>query len=207
MEHKKWNLDLAGAWELLMEDGTVLPGKLPGCSYLTLLDNKRIEDPFRGCNEKAASELAKQKYCYRREFSLSEAKLDGTQIELVLSGVDTLAAIFVNGKLAGRTENAFQTYRFGVAELLHQGINELRIDFDAPHSLLQRSRRNDLLRAWTSAFPVSRIFANHSTTSAGTGAPACRLPVSVEELRWKGIPWQGWIVLPYLRNMKTERFP
>ena len=136
MEHKKWNLDLAGAWELLMEDGTVLPGKLPGCSYLTLLDNKRIEDPFRGCNEKAASELAKQKYCYRREFSLSEAKLDGTQIELVLSGVDTLAAIFVNGKLAGRTENAFQTYRFGVAELLHQGINELRIDFDAPHSLL-----------------------------------------------------------------------
>lgn len=141
MENKNWNLDLTGIWDLLLEDGTVLPGRLPGCSYLALLENKRIEDPFRGCNEQAAAKLAEQKYCYRREFSLAEEQLRDSRIELVLSGVDTLAVIFVNGKQVGRTENAFRTYRFGIKELLHQGVNELRIDLDAPHSLLAAQQK------------------------------------------------------------------
>lgn len=136
MENKNWNLDLAGIWELLPEDGTVLPGRLPGCSYLALLENRRIEDPFRGCNEQTAAKLSEQKYCYRREFSLTEEQLGDPRIELVLSGVDTLAEVFVNGTLAGKTENAFRAYRFGVKELLRQGVNEIRIDLEAPHSRL-----------------------------------------------------------------------
>lgn len=139
LEHK-WELDLAGEWDLILEDGSQIPGKLPGCTYLALMESGRIEDPFYGANEQAAAKLAEQRYRYRRSFALTEAQLRQASVELVLDGVDTLAAVFVNGMLVGRTDNAFRGYRFAVKELLRAGENEIAIDFEPPHGFMREQQ-------------------------------------------------------------------
>lgn len=139
--NNRWIIDLSGEWELLLEDGSRMPGKLPGCSYLALLENKKIEDPFWGTNEKEASILAEQRFIYRRNFFISKEQLSYKEIELVLDGVDTLAVISVNGTEVGRTDNAFRTYRLPAGNLLWEGRNEIRIEFEPPHELVRRLQK------------------------------------------------------------------
>lgn len=141
MGNHKWNLNLAGTWELFLEDGSKIPAQLPGCTYLALLENKRIENPFWGSNEQAASRLAEQNYIYKRKLSLTQEQLQEKYVELVLEGVDTLATVRINGKIAGKTENAFRTYRLAVKEFLREGINEIALDFEAPHDFMRQAQK------------------------------------------------------------------
>lgn len=133
----KMNMNLDGVWDLLLEDGSTIPGKLPGCTYLALLENGRIENPFYGTNETSAAALAEQSYIYRRRFTVSAEWLHMDHIDLVLDGVDTFADVLVNGSLAGKTENAYRMWQFPVKELLREGINELEIRLEAPHRLIR----------------------------------------------------------------------
>ena len=140
MLDKKWKLDLAGEWELELPDESSIPGMLPGCTYLALLEQKRIPDPFWGCNEQAAAKLAEQDYRYKKKFSLKKEEVLQGRIELVADGVDTLAQISVNGTLAGKTENTFRVYRFDVKNLLWEGENEIEILFEAPHERMRQQQ-------------------------------------------------------------------
>ena len=47
-------------------------------------------------------------WTFQRSFDVSTAVLDQTQVDLVLEGVDTVANVLVNGKVAGRTVSAFR---------------------------------------------------------------------------------------------------
>lgn len=51
---------------------------------------------------------------------------------LELSGVDTRAAVLVDGHLLGRTENQFRTFRFGLKNALLREEAELTLQFEAP---------------------------------------------------------------------------
>lgn len=130
-------MNLGGVWDLFLEDGSKIEGRLPGCTYLALMENGRMEDPFWGTNEIAASTLAEQRYVYRRSFSVSAEWFQMDCIELVVDGADTFAEIRINGKPAGRTENAYRIYRLSVKELLHKGLNEMEIRFEPPHKLIR----------------------------------------------------------------------
>lgn len=140
MLNHKWEMNLAGDWELILEDNSKMKGTLPGCTYLALMENNRIEDPFWGSNEQAASGIAEQRYRYKRDFILKEEDLRRSSVELVLDGADTLAEIFINKKPAGKTQNAFRIYRFQVKELLKKGKNEIEINFEPPHEVMQKSQ-------------------------------------------------------------------
>ena len=133
---------LDGDWLLrCMADGSERPGRLPGCNYTDLWKNGEMPDPYAGKNEYAVQDVARRDYVYLREFDLPEDFLleDGT--DLVLSGVDCLAEITLNGRTVAHTDNAHRTYRLPVRDFLSAGKNEIAIEFKAP--LTEAERLNE----------------------------------------------------------------
>jgi beta-mannosidase len=49
------------------------------------------------------------------------------RIWLIFDGLDTLAEVSLNGKRLGEAENAFRTYQWEVRDLLHPGVNQVKI--------------------------------------------------------------------------------
>ncbi|MFN8470977.1 MAG: glycoside hydrolase family 2 protein [Anaerolineae bacterium] len=124
---------LVGTWQF-REVGQEewLPGRVPGSVHVDLLALDRIPDPFFGDNEKHVAWVAESDWEYRSSFTVSPAVLDEEHIFLVCDGLDTLAAITLNGQELGRTDNMFRQYRWDVKSLLIEGDNELRIAFASP---------------------------------------------------------------------------
>jgi beta-mannosidase len=97
-----------------------------------LLALGRIPDPFVGDNEKRVQWVAEADWEYRLEFIADPELLVQSHIWLVCDGLDTLAAVSLNGHLLGQTNNMFRRYRWDVQALLQAGDNELFITFASP---------------------------------------------------------------------------
>ncbi len=119
---------LCGDW-LLRQDSSneLLKGHLPGSSYLDLMANGKLEDPFWGMNEDRSKDVAHHDYEYSRDFELPQEFLQASHIELVISGLDTLAAIRMNGEVIGEADNINRTWRFDAKPYLRQGSNRIQI--------------------------------------------------------------------------------
>ena len=131
-------IDLGGSWKF-REAGsdTFWTGRLPGLNYLDLMEAGVIEDPFWGQNEDAAKEIGQKDYEYSRTFTVDQAFLGQDKIELVISGLDTLAVIHLNGVEIGRFENAHRFFRIPVKTNLKLGENEISILFSSPQAYIQ----------------------------------------------------------------------
>ncbi|MDR3249119.1 MAG: hypothetical protein LBT39_10090 [Treponema sp.] len=129
-------ISLAGTWRL--SDG--IPGHLPGSTYLDLMANGKIPDPFWGQNETEAKEIADRDYEYSRAFTLTKEDLEEEHLDLVISGLDTLGTITLNDKEVGRADNVFRTWRFDVKDTAHEGENTLHILFENPLPVMQKEQ-------------------------------------------------------------------
>ena len=134
-------ISLNGTWEMETASGERMNGQIPGCSYLFLLDNHKIDDPYWGTNEAEAKKVAEQDFIFRRTFTLDSAGRDALHADLVLSGVDTLADISLNGQFLLSTNNAFRTWRIPVKEALKEGENLLEIKIQAPHDYMKQKNQ------------------------------------------------------------------
>lgn len=76
---------------------------VPGSIYADLMRDGSMPDPFRRDNERAAFELLKKDYEYRRVFTPDV--LDSKRILLRCHGLDTLAHVRLNGKEIGYADN------------------------------------------------------------------------------------------------------
>jgi beta-mannosidase len=124
---------LGGAWQ--MRDNLSdkwLPATVPGGTYTDLLAAGQIPDPFWGENEKQVQWVAEHDWEYCHEFMVQPALLEEDRVELVCTGLDTLAEITLNGQSLAQTNNMFRTYRWQVKELLSAGTNTLSIVFRSP---------------------------------------------------------------------------
>ncbi|OGD22145.1 MAG: ABC transporter permease [Candidatus Aminicenantes bacterium RBG_16_63_16] len=108
------------------------PARVPGCVHLDLLAAGIIPDPFYRDNELRVQWIENADWEYRREFKLSTAVLGKSRIELVALGLDTFAAIFLNGQKIAQTDNMFRGWRFDIKPYVHAGGNEIVIRFDSP---------------------------------------------------------------------------
>lgn len=141
---------LSGVWELIDSEGTFrAAGHLPGCNFLDMLENGIIEDPFWGQNEKEMLEYVKKNYEYLRSFDLAPGMLANDKVELVMTGLDTLTEIQLNGRVIANTDNVHRTYRFSVKELLQEKDNHIRIRFFSPLPYLEDKNREDNLKIHT----------------------------------------------------------
>ena len=121
---------LNGAWQFRQVGfNEWLPAVVPGGVHTDLMATGRISDPFEADNELSVQWVADADWTYRRTFEPSQELLDSERVELVCDGLDTLAAVKLNGSLVGTAENAFRQYRWQVNEYLRAGKNELVVDF------------------------------------------------------------------------------
>ncbi len=105
---------------------------VPGCNFTDLLDNALIDDPFYGLNEKKCEFVGKSDWEYKRNFSVSETELSCDEVFLCFDMLDTIAGIYINGRLVGKGENCFVKYEFPVKKYLTAGENEISVYFSSP---------------------------------------------------------------------------
>jgi len=171
-------IDLNGAWlmspdwhsprlshlpEALFAKDEWLPALVPGTVHTDLLAAGKIPDPFYGDNEWQVQWVAEIGWRYRRSFLLPAEFLSHDAIYLVAEGLDTFAAICINGQHVAETKNMFIPHRFEAKPYLRAGENAIEIRFDSP---MQRAQE---LEARYGKLPVAlesyRVYARKAQYS------------------------------------------
>ncbi len=125
-------ISLSSNWQFRQADsGTWLKATVPGCVHTDLLDNKIIEDPFFGTNEKKLQWIDKKDWEYETVFLLDKATLAKQQLDLVFEGLDTYAEVRLNGQLVLSADNMFRSWRVDCKKWLKER-NTLNIRFLSP---------------------------------------------------------------------------
>lgn len=126
-------LDLSGDWRVEeSETGKSYAATVPGCVHTDLMNAGIIPDPFYSTNELDLQWISEKNWTYRKIFELDESFTAKKKTFLVCEGLDTVATVKVNGKIAGSSENMFRRYDFDVTALLIPGINTVEVKFSSP---------------------------------------------------------------------------
>jgi beta-mannosidase len=124
------HLDLGGTWQLTQDSETAsVPANVPGCVHTDLLAAGKIPDPFFRDNQKALQWIGESAWTYRRTFQVPPPLIAHGQVLLRCEGLDTVAAITINGRPVAQTDNMFRTYEFDVKSLLNAGDNSIEVRF------------------------------------------------------------------------------
>ena len=104
--------------------------RVPGEATMDLLRAGLIGDPYDGDNEQAQQWIGDVDWQFTCRFDWHD---DGSQRhDLVAYGLDTVAALELNGRPVGSTQNAYRSYRWDVRDLLKEGGNTLVVSFASP---------------------------------------------------------------------------
>lgn len=143
-------VNLGGAWRMREADSeTWHSAHVPGSMYADLMADGTMPDPFWRENELDAFERMKKDYVYQRAFTVTEAQLAHTHVELVCEGLDTLAHVSLNGREIAFANNMHITWVWDVKEQLHAGENTLEIRFDSP--ILYCAKKAEEAPGWESS--------------------------------------------------------
>lgn len=122
----------AGAHLPEHDDSAWIPVEVPGDVHTALIMAGRIEDPFYSTNELACRWIEDREWWYRTTFT-PEAPEPNTVERLTFHGLDTFAAVYLNGEPVGEHANMFRAATFDVTGLLKHGEpNTLAVRFDPP---------------------------------------------------------------------------
>jgi len=129
----KQQIDLDGSWTFgERESDQRLPARVPGQVHLDLRANDRIPDPFYRDNERSLAWITERDWVYERSFDVSEAFLESRSIRLRCDGLDTFAAVKINGAAVGEADNMFREWSWDAKPLLKPGANEIRVTLRSP---------------------------------------------------------------------------
>ena len=121
-------LKLHGDWSLSDESGDYsVPMTLPGDGIDALFQAGAIPDPYWGRNEYNLRWICQRDWVVRRSFTV-----DRVNQALVVSMLDTVAEIAVNGVTVLTSDNMFRSHRVDLSSALRQGQNEITITFRSP---------------------------------------------------------------------------
>ena len=118
-----------------MEDKSQwLPAQVPGDVHLDLMEAGIIADPFYGTDCDHCLWIEEKDWWYRTTFSFPElAQLKKTErIVLLFQGLDTFAAIYLNGKKIASHQNMFTPLKVDITEKIRNGENDLRVCLGSP---------------------------------------------------------------------------
>lgn len=117
--------DLAGVWSLSDDSGDYTCAiNLPTDGISALHEAGLIPDPYWGRNEYDLRWIAERDWTVARTFTLTE-----TDVDLVLSGVDTIVDVVVNGQLVLQCDNAFRDFRVNLSKVVQVGENTIKLTF------------------------------------------------------------------------------
>ncbi len=142
-------MTLNGDWKVhQVGNPDSIPATVPGCVHTDLLAAKKIPDPFYRDNEKQVYWVGEAGWIYRRTFTVDPATLGKSRVLLRCEGLDTLAAVKVNGVEVGRADNMFRQWEFDVKAALKAGANEIEITFDSVLPTIAAGQERQSLHTW-----------------------------------------------------------
>ncbi|MGM7669086.1 glycosyl hydrolase 2 galactose-binding domain-containing protein [Microbacterium sp. A93] len=128
--HDGWTVRAASGPAPTEVASALIPATVPGTVHVDLLAAGLIPDPFHGVNEALVAWIGLVDWTYETTFEWTPD--DNARHDLVFDGLDTVAAIRLNGHLLGEVANQHRSYRFDVRTLLTEGTNRLVLAFRAP---------------------------------------------------------------------------
>ena len=123
-------IDLSGPWTLRRKGDprfAPVPCAVPGGVLAALLRAGRIPDPLAEGGPEAVGWVGESTWILSREIVADDALLAHDFADLELDGVDTLATVSVNGRVALRADNAYRRWRADVRPLLRPGPNAVAV--------------------------------------------------------------------------------
>jgi beta-mannosidase len=130
-------LNLHGIWDLSDASGMhKAPMNVPGDGISALHSAGLIPDPYFGRNEYDLRWICGRDWVLRRKFIA-----DRTDLMLVVSMLDTVAEISLNGVVVHASDNMFRSFRIDVSGALRMGANEIAITFRSPQ--VEAAKRQD----------------------------------------------------------------
>lgn len=149
---------LSGAWRMRRADEDAWrEAVVPGSVCADLMRCGELPDPFFRENEFLFLDAMEKDYVYTREFVPSEELLSSPRIRLRCFGVDTLAAVCLNGREIGRCDNMHVVFSFDVRSALMPGKNTLTFAFSSPIAAARKAYREDPM--WGSGDAMPGFFA------------------------------------------------
>jgi hypothetical protein len=125
-------------------NGERLAAQVPGEIHLDLMRAGRMEDPDISDNARTRCRWPEEhSWWYRTEFSLPSGFRQHLRQRLIFEGIDLYGQVFVNGKLAGATKDAFATVDLDVKHLLQEGANELVVRVTSGMELIPKPAQAD----------------------------------------------------------------
>ncbi|WIX92093.1 glycoside hydrolase family 2 protein [Amycolatopsis sp. DG1A-15b] len=125
--HDGWRIEAVAGPVPDAVRGRALPATVPGSAHLDLLAAGLIEDPYLDTAEAGVAWMHRAGWRYTLEFE-SSAPASAERADLVFDGLDTVAAVTLNGRQLGRAANMHRTYRFDVRGVLRDGANTLTVE-------------------------------------------------------------------------------
>ena len=116
--------------------GRVFPARVPGCVHLDLIRAGVLRHPNLGYAEREQEWIGRTDWLYETTF---DAKLPFRAVALRFACLDALAAIELNGRLVGRSANAFRPQEFDGTRDLRSGGNHLAVTLAAPVRYVERA--------------------------------------------------------------------
>lgn len=104
-----------------------IPAQVPGEVHTALLAAGLIADPDVGWGELAQRWVGHSQWVYRRHVQWSPTP--GARTDLVADGLDTIADVYVNGRLIGAARDQHLAYRWPVDDALAPGDNLVEVRF------------------------------------------------------------------------------
>lgn len=136
-----WRMRIVGGKDVYGVNGKTLPAKIPGSVYGNLLAQGLMPDPYDRMNELTALPLMDNDFIFETDFTLTEEQLAGDFLILRFDGVDTLAKVYLNGRLLGRTDNMHRVWEFLIAHTAKVGENALRVEIASPTRFIEEENR------------------------------------------------------------------
>ena len=108
----------------------ILKARVPGDVHMALIEGKVIPEPLYNMNAKKSLKVQEKEWWYKKEFEAPYG-FAKNKSELVFEGLDTTAKIYLNGRLAGETNNCLVPHTLDVTGLLNPGKNTLIVKLDS----------------------------------------------------------------------------
>jgi beta-mannosidase len=107
-----------------------MPASVPGGVHLDLMAAGQLPDPFVDMREKTSQWVGERDWWYRCRFTPPELR-PGERATLDFEGLDTFAAVWINGLPAASSDNMFVPLQVDVTRMLQPGENEVLILFES----------------------------------------------------------------------------
>ncbi|ODN02454.1 Beta-mannosidase [Orchesella cincta] len=129
---------------------------VPGGIYSDLEDGGVLRSAvYREYNDLETRWVGRTNWTYSRTFTATSSILEKAEVVLVCEGLDTIAQVFINDLLVGKSENMFVRYIFDIKSTLRVGENTLRVSFQSPVEYAQAKFREHNETYGYQVLPVS----------------------------------------------------